>query len=117
MNLNDALEVLKDEYPKANKPALSMAMRTDETGVTLSPKAKRMIYGPPKPRSKPCALKVRVTPEDRELIHAEMDRLGCQTEQDFLAYLLDTVIHPTKREWLPSEDESHPTMKKGSEKR
>jgi len=108
MNLNDALEALKSEYPKANKPALSMALRTDETGVTLSPKAKRMIYGSPKPRSKPCALKVRVTPEDRELIHAEMDRLGCQTEQDFLAYLLDTVIHPIETGCPPSEDEGQP---------
>lgn len=110
MNLTNAAACLKPFYPKACKASLSLALRPEETGVQLTPKAKRILFGSPAPRKRPCSVKVRVTEEDKASIHEVMKEYGCETEQDFLAYLIDTVIH--KMESAPSEDEADPIGEK-----
>lgn len=104
MNLTNAASCLAPFFPKTSKAALSLALRPEETGVTLTPKAKRILFGAPAPRKRPCSVKVRVSEEDKAKLHEAMKEYGCETEQDFLAYLIDTVIH--NEEAAPSEDEA-----------
>lgn len=116
MNLNEAVDALRPVYPKVSKPALSLALRSDETGVALAPKAKRILFGQPKPRKKANSLRCRVSDERYAAVRQDMKNLGMETEQDYLEYILDWfLMNPYKEEAASPEDEAAP--QKGDKKR
>jgi len=113
MNLTNAASCLKPFFPKTSKAALSLALRPEETGVTLTPKAKRLLFGSPKPRKKANSLRCRVSDERFAEVQKDMKNLGLNT-QDYLEFVLDWYLaKPFNEEAAPSEDEAAST--KGDE--
>jgi len=102
MNLTEAVGILADQYPKVNKPALSMALRSDDFGITLTPKARQMLYGrKEEKRTRQFRLTCRCNETRYKAVKRCMKEICCPTVQDFLDYLLD--------QYIPREYEEPPT--------
>lgn len=88
------VDALRDEYPKANKSTVSMALHTNDYGVRFCAKAQE-IYDAvtqQKPRSakrkKACRFQCRLTESAAESVKQAMERNGIASVQTLLEMLL-----------------------------
>lgn len=88
------VDALRDEYPKANKSTVSMALHTNDYGVRFCTRAQE-IYDTvtqQKPRSakrkKACRFQCRLTESAAESVKQAMERNGIASVQTLLEMLL-----------------------------
>lgn len=88
------VDALRDEYPKANKSTVSMALHTQDYGVRFCARAQE-IYDTitqQKPRSakrkKACRFQCRLTESAAESVKQAMERNGIASVQTLLEMLL-----------------------------
>lgn len=91
------VETVKAEYPKFSKPALSLATRSYETGVTFTPRARELKEAAERAttphkrgrvhRVKSIHFSCRLAPTLAGVVKNEMERLGV-TQQELLEGLL-----------------------------
>lgn len=88
------VDALRDEYPKANKSTVSMALHTQDYGVKFCTRAQE-IYNDVtqrKPRSakrkKACRFQCRLTESAAESVKQAMERCGIASVQTLLETLL-----------------------------
>lgn len=88
------VDALRDEYPKANKSTVSMALHTNDYGVRFCTRAQE-IYDTvtqQKPRSakrkKACRFQCRLTESAAESVKQAMERHGIASVQTLLEMLL-----------------------------
>lgn len=95
MKNKEIIAEIKKEFPKHNKAAFSMAMRTEETGVQLCDRAKAIyrLFNSTEPRRSECRTKgirfaCRLTESDAEAVRAAMEKNGILTQQELVESLL-----------------------------
>lgn len=90
----EVVEALRDEFPKANKSAVCMALHTNEYGVRFCARAQE-IYDeivhqkPRRPRRvKPIRLQCRLTESTAQRVKQALERNGIASMQTFLESLV-----------------------------
>ncbi len=93
----ETVKAIREEYPKFSPACLSLASRTSETGVMLTPRAKsvalsvnglrRPLRGAEENRTKSVCFRCRLSLTSAESVKQEMAALGL-TQQDLLEALL-----------------------------
>ena len=111
----EVVEKVRTIYPKFSPACLSLAMRSYETGVMLTPKAKakaNSVDGAEKlhkarseNRSKSISFKCRLTETAADGVKREMERQGIVTVQSLLEMLLLRWIEESRRA-LPTHGDS-----------
>jgi hypothetical protein len=93
----DVVKIIQQSYPKFNKAALSYAENFDKTGVTLTSKAKTLLFeSNPEYKRKmadghrlKCRLSTRVTEDEFCRFNALREEDGrFSTTQDFLKFIV-----------------------------
>lgn len=101
---------VKGEYPKFSRAALSLASRSYETGVTLTPRARELKNAAerattPHKRTLPKRVKsikfqCRMRETDARRVKNEMARHGLETTQELLEMLLLEWVEKAEKEPL-----------------
>lgn len=102
----EVVKIIQQTYPKFNKAALSYAENFDKTGVTLTAKAKALLFETnPEYKRKmgdthkfKCRLSTRVTEEEYAQFNALREADGrFSTTQDFLKFIVMEYMRANDR--------------------
>ncbi len=90
----EVVEALRDEFPKANKSAVCMALHTNEYGVRFCARAQEIydeiVHQKPRTdkRAKPIRLQCRLTESTAQRVKQALERCGVSSMQTFLESLV-----------------------------
>lgn len=90
----EVVEALRDEFPKANKGTVSMALHTNDYGVKFCTRAQEIYDAvtqqkPRRPRrAKPIRLQCRLTESTAQRVKQALERNGIASMQTFLESLV-----------------------------
>mgnify|MGYP002769661285 CR=1 FL=1 len=90
----EVVEALRDEFPKANKSAVCMALHTNDYGVKFCARAQEIYDAvtqqkPRRPRRvKPIRLQCRLTESTAQRVKQALERNGIASMQTFLESLV-----------------------------
>jgi hypothetical protein len=94
MTGKETVELLQQHFPKFTKVALCM-VRNPEYGVTLSPKAKRILDKAegkmPKKRSTPNRLTIRLNDNEMAAVKEVMELTGCKSYRELIEKALEKM--------------------------
>lgn len=102
MNYNEIVAALREEFPKANKATVSMALNTANYGVRFCKRAQDIFdeiahKTPSKPRrTKPIRIQCRLTESTAQSVKHAMERHGISSVQ--------TLLESLVLAWLKSEN-------------
>lgn len=105
---------VKEDYPKFSPACLSLAMRSYETGVTLTARARQIalgVEGSERIRRRFCENRVkcvsfrcRLSPRAAEIVKDEMVLHGFKSQQEFLESLIISWVKESRPPiWITEE--------------
>lgn len=90
----EVVEALRDEFPKANKSTVCMALHTNDYGVKFCARAQEIydeiVHHKPRTdkRTKPIRLQCRLTENTAQRVKQALERCGVSSMQTFLESLV-----------------------------
>lgn len=102
LSSNKVVAILKPEFPKVSKAAVSLAERTDLTGVTFCAKARRIMQERTESRRSenracPCRWAFRTTQELSAVLNSLKQAEGFETTNAFLLHIVLWYIETHKK--------------------